>query len=83
VGTGDAVLHYSEPTGFRARDYRGYRTTRKGDTLIKHQPFEVETLTWDNVFGTLTRVLGFTWASRGRPGFLSNIGSHVRLEVIL
>jgi hypothetical protein len=38
----------------------------RGDTLIKHQPFEVETLTSDNVFGTLTRTLGFTWASRGR-----------------
>jgi hypothetical protein len=36
------------------------------DTLIKHQPFEVETLTSDNVFGTLTRAPDFTRASRGR-----------------
>jgi hypothetical protein len=37
-----------------------------GDTLIKHQFFEVETLTSDNALGTLTRTLDFTWASRCR-----------------
>ena len=37
----------------------------KSDTLIKHQSFGGETLTSDNVFGTVTRTLDFTRASRG------------------
>jgi hypothetical protein len=66
-----------------ALDYLGRPETLPGsDTLIKHQPFEVETLTSDNVFGTLTRTLDFTWASRCRLRVGKTSGSWVRFDVI-
>jgi hypothetical protein len=37
----------------------------RAKVMIKHQAVGVETLTSGNVFGTPTRTLDFTWASRG------------------
>jgi hypothetical protein len=39
-------------------------TLQEGDTLTRHQPFGIKTLSSDNAFGMLIRTLDFTWASR-------------------
>ena len=59
-------MRYSEPIGSHARDIASPPSAGQGDRLIKHQPFGVETLTLDNVFGAPTRTLDFTRASQGR-----------------
>src|SRR5262249_23654460 len=43
-----------------------YWTLKKGRHADQTSAFRVETINLDTVFGTLTRTLDFTWASRSR-----------------